>query len=1047
MAIPNEQANEASRTGGVLSPASKNPNSPQYVEYAGLISSVLKNLNTVDSSVTGGKKVALPNEERLLTKGTTNNQVQDSMAEEILSEDGLKRFNENRKVAVSGKEMLQPQNNLVKMADDEFEASQQILDDAKLAVNEKPRGLANEGDSLDLLTGSANAYFKTDKGIDFNFDKMNSSEDVLSVINGVSEIVSKETDEFKRGVVSNTQTVDEAIELLSDETGFTKSMLKSKIGTTLNASQMTALRMLLQNSAEKISKLGDEIIAGADSNDNLLKYRRLVAIHSGLQMRAKGAQTEIARAMQAFTVPVGARNPINIGNIKNELLNESGGREAAMDLVNAIKKGETEGGKKGMSEAIARGWAERSKKVFQEIYINGLLANTKTALKNLLATPLYIAYNQLTDIVAASTMTVVRSGQKALGKEINPDGVFFSDIFARNMGMMQSFKDAWLTAYKTAKTEIPAGRTNKIEGFNAIDSEFLGQSGSLGTAINWLGRSIRVPGAALQSADDFWRVIVQRGAHYEEAMKAARISSMNGATDKDALDNGMMIILDPNAVRTEIDYAGNRMLLTEDLDGSIGRFTKIAQNYFLGKMIIPFAKAPTNAIRLVAESHPLSVLFSPKIRGDLLGTNGKQSQQQAMSRMAVGSMTMYQIYQWSEEGRLTGALPQDPKIRAMLPPNWQPYSFVFRGEGFPNDEDGDPLPLYDNNGNPNGKLTYVNYTGFEPVSAIIGIAAECAETNRRLVKQTDRMHWATACSAATMKYFKEIPFLQGMSSVFAAIEYNDPGIIIRSPMNNMFSVIPVPFSATLRVKKKATDPQKVKSSVPISYYTIADAKKLFDESKLTKNPLDMVPYHLVGTVKNESAAKQFYDGSVLVFRDQMKSNPWYKKTMDDYQYLYDAIGNKKTEGVSSDVNPVQAYWNQMTPFGIKFGEEMPEWQKILVNIGMPLKEEVDVIEGIELSNANKGQLNFIAKDPQNENAIKFQISPGTAVLPFQEYLEQYVKTYEFVNATRKEQINLIKGVENDFYEAAFQQLMRKPENEDLYNAYKERNENYVQGAR
>ena len=69
------------------------------------------------------------------------------------------------------------------------------------------------------------------------------------------------------------------------------------------------------------------------------------------------------------------------------------------------------------------------------------------------------------------------------------------------------------------------------------------------------------------------------------------------------------------------------------------------------------------------------------------------------------------------------------------------------------------------------------------------------------------------------------------------------------------------------------------------------------------------------------------------------------------------------------------------------------------------------------------------------------------MLPFQEYLEQYVKTYEFVNATRKEQINLIKGVENDFYEAAFQQLMRKPENEDLYNAYKERNENYVQGAR
>ena len=38
--------------------------------------------------------------------------------------------------------------------------------------------------------------------------------------------------------------IGESFELLSDETGFTKSMLKSKIGTTLNASQMTALRML-----------------------------------------------------------------------------------------------------------------------------------------------------------------------------------------------------------------------------------------------------------------------------------------------------------------------------------------------------------------------------------------------------------------------------------------------------------------------------------------------------------------------------------------------------------------------------------------------------------------------------------------------------------------------------------------------------------------------------------------------------------------------------------------------------------------------------------
>ena len=71
-----------------------------------------------------------------------------------------------------------------------------------------------------------------------------------------------------------------------------------------------------------------------------------------------------------------------------------------------------------------------------------------------------------------------------------------------------------------------------------------------------------------------------------------------------------------------------------------------------------------------------------------------------------------------------------------------------------------------------------------------------------------------------------------MSSVFAAMEYDDPGIILRSPMNNMFGILPVPFSAAIRVEKKATDTQKYKSSTPISYYTIADVQKIVPRAPL-----------------------------------------------------------------------------------------------------------------------------------------------------------------------------------------------------------------------
>ena len=746
------------------------------------------------------------------------------MAEEVLSPKGLEEFKANNNVATSPKQLLNPQEDLVKMADDEFALSQQISDSANLAARDKPKGFASDGDAEDLLTGTANKFFKTDEGIDFNFEKMNSSEDVLEVINGVSEIISKETVQFKRGKVSNNQTLDEAMSLLADETGFTKTILKKGVGTTLNATEMTALRIMLQNSAEKLSLLGKEIQAGADSNDNLLRFRRLMAIHSGLQMRAKGAQVEIARAMQAFSMPIGVRDPINIGNVKQELLDEGGGAKLARKLVDAVMLAETKG-KKNFSEAISKGWQVKTGKIYQEVYINGLLANTKTALKNFTATPTFIVYNQLTDLFAASVMTVVRGGKKVLGKDISPDGVFFADIVARNMGMMKGFKDAWLSAYQSAKTEIPAGRMNKVEGYNAIDTDYLeipniDKTGTLGTAINYLGRSIRIPGAALQSGDDFWRIIVQRGAMHEQAIKAARIVKMNGGTDIEASDAALKILLDPEAVRAEVELAGNRMLLTENLEGFVGSFSKTMQNNFIGKLLLPFAKAPSNGVGMVAESHPLTLataIFPGKLQDDLMGRNGNEIREQTLSRFAVGSMTMYQVYQWADEGRLTGAMPRDPKIRALLPKNWQPYSFVFRGDNFPKDANGDDLPIYDKNGIPNGELLYVNYAGLEPVSAIFGIGADCAERRKRVVKETDRESLVVACTAATLSYFKQIPLLTSMSAVFAAIEYEDATIILRSPMNNMVGVIPVPFSSMGRVIKKGGDPQSYKSSTDVNY--------------------------------------------------------------------------------------------------------------------------------------------------------------------------------------------------------------------------------------
>ena len=114
---------------------------------------------------------------------------------------------------------------------------------------------------------------------------------------------------------------------------------------------------------------------------------------------------------------------------------------------------------------------------------------------------------------------------------------------------------------------------------------------------------------------------------------------------------------------------------------------------------------------------------------------------------------------------------------------------------------------------------------------------------------------------------------------------------------------------------------------------------------------------------------------------------------------------------------------------------------------MPLQDEKKSMSGVELDNARRGQLNFIAKDPTNENAVKLSLLPGASPVNFQNYLSQHMTTFEYIEASRKDKIQQISNIEDDFYEAAFAILKARPENEDLYIAVEGRDKEYVRGAR
>jgi hypothetical protein len=157
-----------------------------------------------------------------------------------------------------------------------------------------------------------------------------------------------------------------------------------------------------------------------------------------------------------------------------------------------------------------------------------------------------------------------------------------------------------------------------------------------------------------------------------------------------------------------MDITARYNTLTTDL-GAFGKAASALQQTALGRFIMPFATAPTNDVLRTTSFMPIN----PLAWADVTGRNGPRAQQMAMGRLTVGGSTMLVVSEYAQSGQITGAMPSDPRLREELAAKgWQPYSMVFRGEGFPTDADGDPLPLYDVYGRPNGPLTYVSYAGY-----------------------------------------------------------------------------------------------------------------------------------------------------------------------------------------------------------------------------------------------------------------------------------------------------------------------------------------------
>tara|TARA_R110000744_G_scaffold74837_3_gene149221 strand:+ start:1284 stop:4574 length:3291 start_codon:yes stop_codon:yes gene_type:complete len=970
-----------------------------------------------------------------------------ALAGQVLSPEGVAKFEaQGLKAPKIGEEapvdVIQDAQSALNEEVSEAELSSiDIKTQAEQALNAEVRGFKPETavasdevatEILDRVAAKEQNIKSLQDGGDFNFDYIQTDDDVKAMITAVGEVYKGETSVVTRGKVTNKITARAAAGLLADEIGLTRKLLTRRLGEGgLSAEEFVASRELLVRSATRLEDLAKLIKTGQATSADRLKFRRQLSIHSGIQLQLKGAQTEAARALQSFQIPVsGDMDAIRFGEEAQRLLAESGADGVTDQLATDLLKVAKENGLKGVNDFAKGGWYAKTKQMVHEAYLVGLLSSPATQMKNLVGTSSFMIFQLPAEVFAGMYGSVIRGARKPFGEAylpISEDQVYVEDALLRLKGWSDSFGDAMKAASIAWRTEMPSGASKlDVEQYAAVSGE---NNSFFGKSLDELGKRMRIPFRLLLSADEFTKTISQRGEFYTQVNKRYQHSLRKGMGEQEALDEAGMLLLDPKAVADDLDYKARFDTLQSDL-GIFGEITGKFQRTLIGRFIMPFTTAPTNALLRTMEYTPFS---STSI--DLLGKNGPRAQQLAAGRLTLGSAVMLKTSQYAMDGRITGGMPGDKKSRDALPPGWQPYSFVLKGDDFPED-----MPLYDSFGAPNGPLTYMSFSGFEPVGGLLAITADTVQRANKTNDPELQHNLFHAATLATAEYYKQLPMLQGVADVVAFMDGFDAAKLARSYAESAAPVgLPNPLSSLQRMFQRLADPTGVRPREDFEYYTMEDVQEIVVDEGGNQSFAYALPdgtpnYAIVGQPKTGSGRKMiefFQEMNALQSKDS-----FIRDERDLNAVVYDTLGNVRgSDEFSFAANPGAALFSNLSGLRLKRSEDLEPYEKELIRLQAMTNEwpltNPENIEQIKLSYGMQSDLVNMAKN----EIVLFRSGYGS--LNFRNTIGAVTASSSYQGFADKDKVNLLRKINKEFIDAGFKALIEFPEYANMRAAYEQ----------
>jgi hypothetical protein len=584
-------------------------------------------------------------------------------------------------------------------------------DEGRPLVDE--RGSTINLDDLVAQTPPASAYEDTPRFTgkigNINLDRLEKPQDVAQLIDQIGQRVGGFSP-AARGRITNEET-----QRLAQEMGVKpEQLLKRQQGQALNAEQLYASRALVQASREVVARLAKRAVGGSD--EDLATFRKAWLRHVGLEEQLAGATAEAGRALQQQKMIARAQDAG--ANAVRSYLKGAGGREFIEDAASAIVDLMEDPAKAShfMREAVKPRWRDK----FNELWVNSLLSGPRTHVVNFVGNALTTALSFPETATTAAIGKLARSADRAT----------FGEVGARAAGLADSSIEA-LRAMKTAfRTGEALDHTEKVEAFNhqAIGGR--------------LGQVIRTPTRALTAADEFWKTLLSSAELRQLAYRKARSETANPADFRARYE--ALLRSPPDDLVKQAQASARYYTFQKEL-GPVGRgVQQISNNSVVGKILIPFVRTPINILKFAGERSAFG-LAMPEVRQALRA--GGRARDEALARITLGSGLSTAAVVAALDGRISGGGPSDPRERAaLLQSGWQPYSIKVGGQ-------------------------WVSYQRFDPVSTLIGVAADFAEAGKWATKrEADQI--ALNLAQGLAKNVTNKTWLSGLSDAFDVL--SDP---------------------------------------------------------------------------------------------------------------------------------------------------------------------------------------------------------------------------------------------------------------------------------